>query len=150
MKFEFKPFIDALNRTFKEMVGEEPINGAPEEPDGKDIMADVSAHIGLMGPEKANVVLILTNNIAKQIVKTIMGIDPKDDDHQIVADTVGEILNMIIGSTQRHSPIKFEFSLPGVIIGNSHEVRLLSGGHYRKVISKLSGEDIGLYLVSES
>ena len=54
---------------------------------------------------------------------------------------------MIVGATQKESPIKFDYSIPVSITGKNNFVKPLRQGYNRYLPSKMSGEDIGLYII---
>ena len=145
MHFEFEPFVEAMNRTFKYMAGEELVNGTYEEWNGARIFADVTAIMGLSGEQKGSLVLTVTEKAAIHLTSIITGKDVTLDD-RLITDTIGELINIIVGSAQRNSRVKFDFSVPVAIKGKHHEVRAVSEGSFKRIISKMSGEDIGLYL----
>ena len=149
MKIDFTPFVNSLNRTFSDMVGQELLNGPYENMDKGETFADISVNIGLTGDVKASLVLTVTENAALQITKTTTGKQDIKMEDKIVTDTVGELLNMIVGSTQRHSNLKWDFSLPLAIEGRNHEVRSIFKSNFRRVVSKMHGETVGLYLFEE-
>lgn len=149
MQFEFEPFIEAMNRTFKYMAGEELLNGPCEIWDGSRIFADVTAIMGLSGDEKGSLVLTVTEQAAIKLTSTITGKDVTLED-RLITDTIGELINIIVGSAQRNSSVKFDFSVPVSIKGKNHEVRAVSEGYFKRIISKMSGEEVGLYLAKTS
>ena len=146
MKIDFAPFVISMNRTFSDMLGAELLNGPYEELEGDEMLADVSVNIGLSGEEKAVLVFTVSESAAILITKLTTGKDVKANE-RIVTDTLGELLNMIVGSAQRHSNIKFDFSIPMAVSGSNHRIRSVFKGAYRRVISKMHGVEVGLYLV---
>lgn len=147
---DFSPFIESLNRTFSDMVGLELVNGPYEEVTGGETLADVSVNIGLTGDVKASLLLTADERAALLITQKTTGKQNVNLGDRIVSDTMGELLNMIVGSAQRHAKIKFEFSLPVNIEGRRHKVRTIFNAGFRRVISKMQGEEVGLYLFEES
>jgi len=151
MKLELSPFVQAMNYTFKEMAGVELINGPEEDFAQKLIQADVSAIISVRSDENASVILTASDQAARTLTREINGPNVKLDDHRLT-DTLGELLNMLVGQAQRNTLSKFSFSIPVSIFGKNHEVNLISqdGRHVfcRRVISRMSGESIGVYLAN--
>ena len=149
MKVDFTPFVNSMNRTFSDMVGVEILNGPYESMSGGEMLADVSVNIGLTGDVKASLLLTATEKAAMIVTRNTTGKDDVKLGDRLVSDSIGEILNMIAGAAQRHSSFKFDFSLPVAIEGRNHEVRSVFKSNFRRVISKMSGEEIGLYLFEE-
>lgn len=151
-------FVDAMNDVFRKMIQQDLVNGPIEEHQGEKIHADVSAHLPLMNDQEACLVITVPEAIAVEMVRTISGRQVAFED-SLISDTVGEILNMIVGKAQKVG--KFQFSLPVIARGRAHEVRILSAGRSRRVLSALTGGapgagggprgsagSVGLYLVS--
>ena len=145
MPFEFEPFVEAMNRTFRYMAGEELDNGSLNHWDGSQIFADVSAVMGISGEEKGTLVLTVSEKAALKLTAIITGLDVTLED-RLVTDTIGELINIIVGSAQRHSVARFDFSIPLAIKGRNHEVRAVSEGYFKYMLSHMSGEEIGLYM----
>ncbi|MCB1193100.1 MAG: chemotaxis protein CheX [Leptospiraceae bacterium] len=151
MSLEITPFIDALNQTFEDMV-EIKLNNEPVEILQSDtIYSDVSSSIGIFN-EKQNMSLVISVSFETAIFMTqrVTGKKNVNINDKIIMDTIGEILNMIVGSAQKRSEIKFDFSIPISIKGKDHEV-CTPMGHYKCVTSKFYNNAeklvIGLYLV---
>ena len=87
----------------------------------------------------------MNKNTAVYLTHAITGKERELGD-PLVGDTVGELLNMIVGSAQRESAAKFHFGLPVCIGGREHLVRPLLGVEFRQVVSTLPTGEIGLYL----
>jgi CheY-specific phosphatase CheX len=150
MKLDFAPFVNAMNLTFSDMVGIEILNGPYEHMKGDDNLADVSVNIGLTGEVKASILLTVSESAAIMITTNTTGKENVSFRDRIVTDTMGEILNMVVGQAQRHSNHKFDFSLPIAVEGRNHSVRSVFDSDYRRVLSKMSGEEVGLYLFEAS
>ena len=147
MKLDIVPFIESLRKTFSEMVGELPVIFEPVHGDDAQIMADISASIGIIGTEKYTVVLDIPDEIAAKLVTEIIG-SSITIDYQIIADTVGELLNMITGNAQKFCDEKYDFSLPQVILGKNHQIQILNGMRYQKVDLILFKTKIRFFLIS--
>jgi len=148
--FEFDPFLSALNRTFRDMADIELVNGsiqtASESENADGLRADVSSVVGIFGPEKASLILTLTEEVALNIASIISGRRLELED-ALVCDTAGELLNMTVGSAQRLSAVKFSFAIPVSIQGRGHGLRANKDNISKYVISKGAGGDVGLILV---
>jgi len=149
MKIDFTPFVNSMNRTFSDMVGIEITNGAYEDMTGGEMLADVSVNIGLTGEARASLLFTATEHAALEITKTTTGKSDVKISDRIVTDAMGELLNMIVGAAQRHANIKFDFSLPIAVEGKNHSVRSVFRSNFRRVISKMGAEEIGLYLFED-
>ena len=146
MTIDFTPFVDSMNRTFLDMTGVELLNGPFEEIAGDEMLADVSVNIGLSGTQRAVIVLTANEAAAVHITKITTGKDVPVTNH-LVTDTLGELLNMLVGAAQQYANIKFNFSIPMAVTGKGHSIRSIVSGSYRRVISKIQGMDVGLYLI---
>jgi CheY-specific phosphatase CheX len=145
MQYDILPFVDALSRTFRDMAEIEIGIGPVEEPDGTIVFSDATATIGLMGTERASLVMTVEEPLALEITQRVTGKAAGLED-RLVGDTIGELLNMVVGAAQRGSPVKFDFSLPVSIRGKNHEVRAVSKGYFRRVLCSAAGGKVGLYL----
>ena len=146
MHYNFKHFVKAMNHAFKEMADLDLVNGDPKDYGGEDLAADISTNIGLTGEKAACIVLTMTEGAGKLLTARIRGEAAalRDD---LISDIAGELLNILVGISQRNSKIKFEFSIPVSIIGKNHVVRPLKRGYTQGVISTLQDETIGLYFI---
>ncbi|MBI3394983.1 MAG: chemotaxis protein CheX [Spirochaetia bacterium] len=151
MRFDLSPFIQAMNHTFREMADVELINGPEEDYKERLIRADVSAFISLRSEQNVSVILTVPDHAARFLTETIGGKAAAADEGR-VTDTIGELLNMLVGYAQKKASFKFTFSIPISIIGKNHEVNLvLTDGQQatcRRVVSRLSGDPVGLYLAN--
>lgn len=146
MNIDFAPFVESMNLTFHDMAGIEIANGPFEEQVDAEALADISVSIGLTGQVKASVLLTTSSRLAIIIAEKVTGMDNLKVGDRIVTDAMGEMLNMIVGAAQRHSNVKFDFALPVAVEGSSHMVHPSPGVGYRRVVSKMEGGDISLYL----
>jgi len=148
MEFQLEHFIPSMNHTFKEMCDMELLNGIVEEYKFKPIIADVSSMITLKGTKDATLILTLSIKAAREVTKKICGIESGEGDHHIISDTVGEILNMLVGFAQKTSPVKFNFSIPITVYGIkqelSHDTKTTNS---KRIVSRLNGEEVWLYLI---
>lgn len=127
---EIKPFILALNQTFEEMA-EIKLSNEPVETLGKrSIVADFSSSIGVFSDQE-NLSLILTSDTssALKIVRRVTESPDLKKNDKLVIDTIGELLNMIVGNVQRRSKDKFHFSIPISVTGEEHEVCKPNGNY---------------------
>ena len=151
MRYDLSPFVQAMNHTFREMADVELINGPEEEYKERMIRADVSAFISLRSDQNVSVILTVPDHAARLLTERIGGKNAVLDE-QRVTDTIGELLNMLVGYAQRKSTFKFTFSIPISIIGKNHEVNLIptdgQQAYCRRVVSRMSGDPVTLYLAN--
>ncbi len=151
MKLEIAPFVNAMNHTFKEMAGVELVNGSEEPFEEKLIQADASAIISLRSDENASIVLTVSEVAARTLTTKISRPNTIINERRMT-DTLGELLNMLVGDAQRRSTSKFSFSIPVSIFGKNHEVNLIAqAGRQvicRRVVSRMMGENVVLYLAN--
>ena len=147
MGLVFSPFVNAMSRTFREMVGVELVHGPYEEMEGNEVLADVSTNIGLSGESRAVLLLTADEAAALKVTKLTTGKDVAIHD-KLVTDTIGELLNVFVGAAQRHSNIKFNFSIPMAVSGKNHTISsLFNRGRRQRVVSKMEGSEVSLYLI---
>ena len=145
MSIELRDIADGLRITLETMAARELETGQPRDYDTTPTFADISAHIPLINGDPACVVLTIPKAAALEIVREIAGTDVVFED-ALVADAVGELLNMAVGTAQRHSTTSFNYSLPVIAKSEHHEVRVLEAGA-QCVESRLGEHRIALYLV---
>lgn len=153
--FELDPFIRAMNHTFRDMadidLSNDPIETVASDYLHADVhskialLADVSTNVGIIAEERASLLLTLSEKGAIAVAKMITGKDLKLYD-RLVADSVGELLNMIAGSAQRASSLRFQFSIPVSMQGKRHEIRTVSNSTLRYSISHFGIEEVRLIL----
>lgn len=89
------------------------------------MLGDISGVIGLSGEAEGTVVITFYWELAQQVISSIMGVEPDEIGPELLNDGVGEIINMISGSSKRYlmdTPFSFQLSLPTVILGWQHEI----------------------------
>ncbi|MDX1957010.1 MAG: chemotaxis protein CheX [Leptospiraceae bacterium] len=147
MKFKIFPFLDGLQRTFRGMAGvtlENPKIGEYNEP---EFFSDYTCSIGLIGIERASLILTLSEKVATEITSMITG-KVLSGGEKIITDTIGELLNMAVGVAQKLSGEKFDFSLPVSVKGKSHQINVIKDKRTFRAIFLLNGEEICLYLTN--
>ena len=88
---------------------------------------DISALVGIAGDTGEGVVAIsLSLKAANLLVGRLLRVDPRSVDSYDRKDGVGELVNMIAGSTKielaRLTDASYNLSLPSLIVGNNHEI----------------------------
>ncbi len=117
---DFEIFSAALRHVFAEFVGlrdltSEAIKNLPDK------YQNITSKIELFG--EANGTLWL--NISEPGVTLAMQklqIPQSSEDRMLMA-TAGELLNIIVGSAQRNSTVRYEFSLPSAYKGEGYPLR---------------------------
>jgi chemotaxis protein CheX len=122
----FSIFVDATTSVFDTMLGaaitpREAIFGNHDTPPH-----DISGMIGLSGDAKGIVTLSLSREAALSATEAILGERPADLDAS-VADTIGELTNMVAGMAKGRLPGTLNMSLPSVVTGTNHSIEFPSG-----------------------
>ena len=121
------PFLTASMTLFKEYMGLDVTAGQPFVLDDKYKLDDVSALIGLAGETSGAVVLSFSHDTALKIVSRLEGKTYQFLGAEVL-DGVGELVNIIAGNAKKDlTEFKIVISLPGVITGNSYQIKWPSG-----------------------
>lgn len=120
------PFIDATKETFSTMVSMELRRKEVFIKQGFDMYGEISGIIGLSGTTTGTCGLSLPNDLAQDVVRTMLMI-PGDEvlSEAETRDGVGELVNMIAGGAKTklsQTQYKFNITLPTIISGGKHEV----------------------------
>ncbi len=89
------------------------------------IFGDISGIIGLSGESEGTVVATFYWTLAREIIARMMNVQKDQVNSELIHDGVGEIINMIAGSTKKNlvgTPYHFELSLPSVVVGYGHQI----------------------------
>lgn len=89
------------------------------------IFGDISGIIGLSGESEGTVAVTFYWNLARRIIAEMMNVGEDEINADLIHDGVGELINMIAGSTKKDlvgSPCHFELSLPSVVVGQGHQI----------------------------
>jgi CheY-specific phosphatase CheX len=153
--FDLLPFVEALNRIFVDMADIRLANGPIESTITNNITADVhsrvglyadvSSSVGIFAIDKASLLITIQESGALKLTRILTGQELQLHD-RLVTDTIGEVLNIVVGAAQRASPIKFEFSVPVSIQGKGHEILMPRDSAVRYCISRFDGESVCLIL----
>lgn len=126
MKAEYiNPFIESTLSVFKTMVGLEPVKGNLYIKKDDESSFDISGVIGLAGQAVGSVVISLPEKLSLEVVSKFLG-EPKSKIDGDVVDAIGELINMIAGSTKKvfsEKGLKFKISIPNVIVGKGHKIK---------------------------
>ncbi|MCE9600339.1 MAG: chemotaxis protein CheX [Spirochaetia bacterium] len=115
-------FARALEQAFQDMLGVDLVAGEVREIGDEPIRADVSASMTLKADSQHALVILTFDADAAVDASQLMTGERNTVDHPLVADTVREFLNITVGSAQRISAARFQFSLPISVQGKNHEV----------------------------
>lgn len=127
----FRHFLDLTELTSEEL------RTIPEKFSG------ISAKVELSGDARA--VLWLNMTIpGVRIAMDKLKIASSDEDRMLM-DATGELLNIIAGTGQRNSNIRYEFSLPSIYKGEAYPLRM--SGQGTKNGRRFVFEDFEAYLI---
>lgn len=126
MKAEYiNPFIESTLSVFKTMIGIEPKKGELYLKKDDEPSFDISGVIGLAGQAVGSIVISLPESLALSVVSKFLGEKKSSIDNDVV-DAVGELINMIAGSTKKvfsERSLRFKISIPNVIVGKGHKIK---------------------------
>ena len=87
---------------------------------------EVSGVIGISGKAAGTIVLSLSREVALEVLNRMVGVRATEIDTE-VCDAVGELTNMIAGSTKAQlERLELSISIPNIVSGKDHEVRFPS------------------------
>ncbi|MGM0664219.1 MAG: chemotaxis protein CheX [Thermodesulfobacteriota bacterium] len=89
------------------------------------IFGDISGIIGLSGDAEGTVVLTFYWALAWRIISKMMQVQEEAINAELIHDGVGELINMISGSTKKNfvgTHYHYELSLPTVVVGSGHQI----------------------------
>lgn len=111
MKAEYvNPFITSTINVFDTMTGLHPVKGDLYIKSDQNLHYDVSAVIGIVGDVVGYVSVSLPENLAMKIASIFL-MEEKEEVDTDVGDAIGELINMIAGSTKNFSLIKVKNSV---------------------------------------
>jgi len=119
------PFIASTINVFETMTGLCPVKGDLYIKSDQNLHYDVSAVIGIVGDVVGYVSVSLPEEIAKKIASIFL-MEEKTEIDVEVGDAIGELINMIAGSTKKlftDKGKKFNISVPNVITGKGHTIQ---------------------------
>lgn len=98
--------------------------------------------IGFSGKALGRVYLRMSVAAAKKIVSAIIGLDPKDLDHEVIKDTVGEVLNIMTGNFKSNlcdAGLDCKLTPPQVELSTDLDTPTIPGGGLERMAFR-SGE----------
>lgn len=126
MKAEYvNPFITCTLNVFETMTGLQPVKGDLYIKSDQNLHYDVSSVIGIVGDVVGYVSVSMPEKLAMQVASIFLMEDKTEVDTD-VGDAIGELINMIAGSTKKIFTDKgkrFSISVPNVITGRGHTIQ---------------------------
>jgi chemotaxis protein CheX len=89
------------------------------------IFGDISGIMGLSGDSEGTLAVTMYWSLARRIIARMMKVQPERINAEYIHDGVGELINMIGGSTKKMfkgTPFHFNLSLPTVVVGSGHQL----------------------------
>lgn len=111
------------------------------------IFGDISGIIGLSGDAEGTVVITFYWDFARKIIAQMMDVEQSDINAELIHDGVGELVNMISGSTKKSfvgKPYHFELSLPTVVVGSGHQIGHPDDASIAVLIFEVDGSSFAL------
>ena len=110
---------------FKTMIGMEPAKGELYIKSDERLHYDISAVIGIVGNMSGFVSISFPEKLALKVASSFLG-EEITEINTDVSDAIGEVVNMLAGSTKKHFSEKgkrFNISVPNVVIGRGHTIQ---------------------------
>lgn len=121
-----QPFVVAVKKVFDTMINVPLSLGKPFLKKGSEVPFEISGIIGLSGNVSGCVVISMSQEIALQLVSSLIGEEVTELDNDCT-DAIGEIANMIAGNAKTDFPGSGNaISVPSVVVGK-HKVSYPSG-----------------------
>lgn len=141
---DFEIFTAALRHVFQQFIGfkdltSEALEILPEK------YESITAKIELSGSATATLWLNITYPGVIIAMKKLN--IPNSDEDRMLMDTAGELLNIIVGSAQRNSRVRYDFSLPSAFKGDSYPLRF--DAQTKKTGRRFIFEDFAVLLILE-
>jgi chemotaxis protein CheX len=119
------PFISSTLNVFETMTGLHPVKGDLYIKSDENLHYDVSAVIGIVGDVVGYVSVSMPEKMACDVASIFL-MEDKDSVDTDVGDAIGELINMIAGSTKKvfkDKGKKFNISVPNVVTGKGHTIQ---------------------------
>lgn len=113
------------------------------------IFGDISGIIGLSGDAEGTVVLTFYWDLAWKIISGMMQVPEEAINADLIHDGVGELINMISGSTKRNfvgTRYHFELSLPTVVVGSGHQIGHPEGASIAILIFEMDNSSFAVHV----
>jgi chemotaxis protein CheX len=113
-----EPFVQATIDTFKTMLHLDIRRGGIHLRKSLELHHDVSGMIGLTGEAEGSVSLGFSKPIALALAGNIIG--DRHVSEVLMADSVGELVNIITGFAGKDMKQRIRISLPTIVLGHDH------------------------------
>jgi chemotaxis protein CheX len=113
------------------------------------VFGDISGIVGLSGNAEGTVVLTSYWDLAWKIISRMMQVEEKDINAELIHDGVGELINMIGGSTKKSfvgTHYHFELSLPTIVVGSGHQIGHPEGASIAILIFDMDNSSFALHV----
>ncbi|GAB4142623.1 MAG: chemotaxis protein CheX [Planctomycetaceae bacterium] len=138
------PVIRSTITVFETMLGTTPTRTGLLLKESKNPRHEISAVIGVTGKIAGTIVVSMSKTAAFGVLDALVGIKA-DEINSDVCDAVGELTNMIAGSSKAQmEKLELSISIPNIISGENHNV------HYPSNVQPLCIEfssDIGPFTI---
>lgn len=141
---DFEIFTSALRHVFSQFIGlkdltSEAMAALPEK------YQSITAKMELSGDIHGTLWLNISHP-GVMIAMERLNVQNADEDRMLM-DTAGELLNIIAGSAQRNSQVRYDFSLPSAFKGDSYPLRFDAAT--KKTARRFIFEDFEALLILE-
>jgi hypothetical protein len=141
---DFDIFTAALRHVFQQFVGLKDLT-SEVVPDLPEKYSSITAKMELTGEVPATLWLNISH---PGVVISMKKLNiPDSDEDRMLMDTAGELLNIVVGSAQRNSRTRYDFSLPSAFKGDSYPLRFEDGT--KKDARRFIFEDFEVLLILE-
>jgi len=113
------------------------------------VFGDISGIVGLSGDAEGTVVLTCYWDLAWKIISRMMQVQESDINAELIHDGVGELINMIGGSTKKSfvgTHYHFELSLPTIVVGSGHQIGHPEGASIAILIFDMENASFALHV----
>jgi chemotaxis protein CheX len=113
------------------------------------IFGDISGILGLSGEAEGTVVVTFYWSLAWKLISRMMHIKAEEVNAEFIHDGVGELINMIGGSTKKGlwgTPYHFDLSLPTVVVGSGHQIGHPEGASIAVLIFDMEDSSFALHV----
>lgn len=150
MKIDFEIFTSSLEHTLREILGAEISPGIIEPYEVVVIDSGFASIIGIIDVDggRGNIILNSTPKSAVEIAIKL-GMDPSANDPAYVMDTMGEILNIVVGTAQRKCRHRFQFSTPVSVHGGNPTLKIFNKNMRFRFSAIYDGEPLELFVTDE-
>ena len=136
------PFIKATHKTLDTMCATKITRKSVAVKKGYKMSGDISALIGMSGTISGTCAISLPEDLAVQLIESLVCEKVQGVNDMVVHDGVGELVNMIAGDAKASlssTKYKFDITLPTIITGQGFEVYNRSGTRCVSVVFEAAG-----------